>query len=173
MRPKVLLVMAFRWFPTVRLAMSLDNAGCTIDAVCPPRHPIQKTRVPRQIHIYRGLAPLMSIAAAIEASEPDIIIPADDVATMHLHALYQREVDRGRKNAPICSVIERSLGAPSSFPVVYGRTEFLEIAQEEGIRVPKTEFLADVHRLREWKARASFPAVLKSNGSSGGEGVRI
>jgi len=153
--------------------MSLDNAGCTIDAVCLPRHPIQKTSVPRQIHIYRGLAPLMSIAAAINASEPDIIIPADDVATMHLHDLYQREVDHGRKSGRICRVIERSLGAPSSFPVVYGRTEFLEIAQEEGIRVPKTEFLADIHRLREWTARTSFPAVLKSNGSSGGEGVKI
>jgi len=153
--------------------MSLDDAGCTIDAVCLPRHPIQKTSVPRQIHIYRGLAPLMSIAAAINASEPDIIIPADDVATMHLHDLYQREVDHGRKSGLICRIIERSLGAPSSFPVVYGRTEFLEIAEEEGIRVPKTEFLADIHRLREWTARTSFPAVLKSNGSSGGEGVKI
>jgi hypothetical protein len=116
---------------------------------------------------------LQSIEAAIAASRPDLVIPADDLAAMHLQALYQREVDRGRKGALTCKVIERSLGSPSSFPVVHDRTKFLEIAQEEAIRVPKSEVLTDINQVREWAARASFPAVLKSNGSSGGVGVRI
>jgi len=153
--------------------MALDNAGFRVDAVCLPCHPLQKTRVAPETHTYHSLAPLMSFASAITASRPDLIIPGDDLAAMHLHALYLRNVNRGKKGALICSVIERSLGAPSSFPLVYARTRLLEIAQEEGIRVPKTEVLTDADQLREWGARASFPAVLKSNGSSGGEGVRI
>jgi hypothetical protein len=153
--------------------MGLNSAGCTIDAVCLSGHPLQTTRVARQTYTYRGLAPLGSIEAAITASKPDLVIPADDLAAMHLHALYQREVDGGRKGALICSVIERSLGAPSSFPLVYDRTRFLEIAQEEGIRIPKSEVLIDANQAREWAAQASFPAVLKSNGSSGGVGVKI
>lgn len=173
MRPTVLLAMTSRWFPTVRLAMGLNNAGCTINAVCLPRHPLLTTRVARQTYTYRGLAPLQSIEAAITASKPDLVIPADDLAAMHLHALYQREADRGQKSAVLCRVIERSLGAPSSFPLVYDRTKFLEIAQEEGIRVPKSEVLTDIHQARAWATRASFPAVLKSNGSSGGVGVKI
>ncbi len=92
---------------------------------------------------------------------------------MHLHALYRQDAVRYRKSELLCSVIERSLGAPSSFPLVYDRTRFLEIAQEEGIRVPKSEGLTDLHQARIWAARASFPAVLKSNGSSGGVGVKI
>lgn len=173
MKPTILLAMTSRWFPTVRLAMGLHNAGCTVDAVCLPRHPLLTTRVARQTYTYRGLAPLPSIEAAIAASKPNLIIPADDLAAMHLHALYQQEIERGRKGGLICGVIERSLGAPSSFSLVYDRTRFLEIAQEEGIRVPKSEVLADIQQAKAWAARSSFPAVLKSNGSSGGVGVKI
>ena len=173
MRPTVLIAMTSRWFPMVRLAMALDNAGFTVDAVCLPYHPLQKTGVARRTYTFHHFSPLNSIAKAISASVPDIIIPGDDLSTIHVHALYRREIARGRKGALICNVIERSLGAPSSFPLGHDRTRLLEIAEEEGIRVPKTEFLTDVDQLREWGARASFPAVLKSNGSSGGEGVRI
>jgi formate-dependent phosphoribosylglycinamide formyltransferase (GAR transformylase) len=157
----------------VRLAMALNDAGFTLDAVCLPRHPLQKTKAAHKTYAYDSLAPLRSLASAITASSPDLIIPGDDPATMQLHALYERESKRGRKGALICSVIERSLGSPSSFPQVYARTGLLEIAQEEGIRVPRTEVLTDINQLREWGARTGFPAVLKSNGSSGGEGVRI
>lgn len=153
--------------------MGLNNAGYTVDAVCLPRHPLLTTRAARQTYTYRGLAPLQSVEAAIAASRPDLVIPADDLAAMHLHALYQRDADRGRKSEFLCSVIKRSLGAPSSFPMVYDRTRFLETAQEEGIRVPKSEVLTDIHQARAWAAQASFPAVLKSNGSSGGVGVKI
>jgi len=173
MRPKVLLVMTTRWVPMVRLAMAFDNAGFTVDAVCLPRHPLQKTKAARETYAYDSLAPLSSIASAITESKPDLIVPGDDLATMQLHAVYQREFNRGRKGALACSVIERSLGSPSSFPLVYARTGLLEIAKEEGIRVPQTEVLTDINQIREWAAWRGFPAVLKSNGSSGGEGVRI
>lgn len=173
MRPTVLLAMTTRWIPMIRLAMALKNAGFTVDALCLPRHPLQKTQAARQTYVYDSLAPIRSLASAITASKPDLIIPGDDLATMQLHALYEREFKRYGKDGLICRIIERSLGSPSSFPQVYARTGLLEIAQEEGIRVPRTEALTDINQLKEWGARSGFPAVLKSNGSSGGEGVRI
>lgn len=173
MRPTVLLAMTTRWIPMIRLAMALKNAGFKVDALCLPRHPLQKTQAASETYVYDSLAPLKSFASAIAASSPDLIVPGDDLATIQLHALYEREFNRGGKCAPICSVIERSLGSPSSFPRVYARAGLLEIAQEEGIRIPKTEVLTGVNQIREWGVRKGFPAVLKSNGSSGGEGVRI
>ena len=125
MRPKVLLAMTTRWTPMVRLAMALDNAGFTVVAVCLPRHPLEKTRAARETYTYNSLAPLRSLASAITASKPDLILPGDDLATMQLHALYEREFNRGGKTAPICCVIERSLGSPSSFPQVYARAGLL------------------------------------------------
>jgi len=137
MNPTVLLAMTTRWIPTVRLAIALKNAGFTVDALCLPGHPLQKTQAARETYPYNSLAPLRSFASAIAASKPDLILPGDDLATMQLHALYEREFNRGGKAAPICCVIERSLGSPSSFSKVYARTGLLEIAQEEDILVPE------------------------------------
>jgi formate-dependent phosphoribosylglycinamide formyltransferase (GAR transformylase) len=173
MRPKVLIATTSRWFPTVRLAMALANAGFTVEPVCLPGHPLRKTRAAHRIHTFHALMPLRSLKTAIEQTDPDLIIPGDDLATQHLHALYARELKRGGREAYICGLIERSLGAPSGFPLVYARSNLLEIASKESIRVPKTKVVTNIAELREWAKEMTFPVVLKSDGTSGGEGVRI
>jgi formate-dependent phosphoribosylglycinamide formyltransferase (GAR transformylase) len=124
------------------------------------------------MHRYRDLMPLSSFENAIAAANPDLIVPGDDLATRHLQELYRRERRHGKAGV-LCEVIERSLGAPDSFPVVYERTTFMEHAHEEGIRVPKTEVVANTNELRKWITRVGFPTVLKANGTSGGDGVRL
>jgi len=172
-KPTFLVVTTCRWFPTARLAMALANAGCTVEAVCPVRHPLAKTTAVRQLHAYHDLTPLRSFAKAIAAAQPDLIIPGDDLATQHLHQLYYQESQRGPAGAPTCALIERSLGAAESFPIVYARTVFIELAQEEGVRVPKTAVLANTQDLKRWLARKGFPTVLKADGTSGGYGVKL
>jgi formate-dependent phosphoribosylglycinamide formyltransferase (GAR transformylase) len=172
LKPTVLLATTCRWYPTARLAMALANAGFKVEAVAPPRHPLGNTRAVRRIHTYHDLMPLMSFANAIAATKPDFIVPGDDLATRHLHQLYYRERRQGKRGV-LCTLIERSLGAPESFPVVYARTAFMELAQEEGVRVPRTEVIANTHDLRGWVKRVGFPSVLKANGTSGGDGVRL
>ena len=49
----------------------------------------------------------------------------------------------------------------------------MTLAQEERIRVPKTEVVTNIESLRDWVSRMGFPTVLKANGTSGGDGVRI
>jgi acetyl/propionyl-CoA carboxylase alpha subunit len=78
-----------------------------------------------------------------------------------------------RSTAWVRELIERSLGAPESFPVVCARTAFAELAQDLGIRVPHTEIIANHSDLERWVARMGLPTVLKANGTSGGYGVRI
>jgi hypothetical protein len=95
------------------------------------------------------------------------------LATRQLHDLYHQEVKRGRAAATVCSLIERSLGASETFPVVYARTRVMELAQEEGVRVPKTSVIASVDDLRKWADQVGFPAVLKVDCTSAGKGVRI
>src|SRR2546425_1798248 len=172
-KPKVLVAATSRWFTTARLAIALANAGCTVEAVCPPGHPLGNTSAVQQTHNYNGLAPLMSVADAIATSKPDFLLPGDDPATWHLHQLYIRERRNGKEGAPICVLIERSLGSPESFPVVSSRASFMTLAQEECIRVPKTEVVTNIESLRDWVSRMGFPMVLKANGTSGGDGVRI
>ena len=173
MKPTILLATTSRWYPTARLSMALARAGCTVEAVCPSRHPLAKTRAVRRTFSYNGLTPLKSFAHAIAATNPDMVIPGDDLATRHLHGLYHQARKSGNGGAEICALIERSLGASESFPLEYARTSFMDAARAEGIRVPKTGVVASVDDLRKWIAQAGFPLVLKANGTSGGYGVRI
>jgi hypothetical protein len=172
-RPTVLIATASCWFPTARLAMALASAGCTVDAVCPTGHPLGAMDAVRQTNAYRGLMPLRSFRNAIAATKPDFIIPGDDLATYHLHHLYDQERRCGEEGQSICTLIERSLGASENFPAVYARSEFINLAREAGIRAPKTEVISNLNDLRKWTAQSGFPTVLKANGTSGGDGVRV
>ena len=173
MKPTVLIATTSQWFSTARLAMALVDAGCIVDAVCPPQHPLRTTNVVRRTYTYHGLTPVYSFTEAISASKPDLIVPADDLSTQHLHKVYQRQCRDAKAKSPVCAVIERSLGAAESFPVVYARTTFLELAKAEGVRVPKTDVITNLADLRNWVDRVGLPAVLKADGTSGGEGVRV
>jgi biotin carboxylase len=49
----------------------------------------------------------------------------------------------------------------------------MELAHSEGVRVPATQVIASIAELTSCFARIGFPMVLKANGTSGGDGVRI
>jgi hypothetical protein len=172
-KPTVLIASAYRWLPTARLAVALDKVGCRVETVCPAGHPLRVTSVVRGAHTFSSLAPLASLENAISATSPDLIISGDDLATRHFHRLYQYVRARGKKGEATCSLIERSFGLPDSFPVVYERAAFIRLAQQQGVRVPTTAVLANLEELRRWGNDAGFPTVLKVDGTSGGEGVRI
>lgn len=173
MKPSVLIATTSRWFPTARLAAALASAGCIVDAVCPTGHPITNLRGMRKTYTFRGLTALRSFAEAICTTQPDLIVPGDDLATCHLHSLYERELRGGKTGHSICALIERSLGSSESFPVVYARTAFIKLAREAGVRAPKTEVIANGSALKRWVANVGFPTVLKANGTCGGDGVRV
>ena len=172
-KPTVLVVTTRRWFSTARLAMALSQAGFTVDVICPTRHPVKTTTAVRRLHPYSGLAPLTSLLEAIAAAKPDLIIPSDDLASRHLHDLHGAELRDGNSGSSVCALIERSLGARDSFSIVYQRAAVLKLAREAGIRVPDSRVIRDQGDLARWIERMGLPVVLKSNGTSGGEGVRI
>jgi hypothetical protein len=173
MKPTVLVAATSHWFPAARLAMALADAGCTVEGVCPVGHPLRKIRAVARTYRYNGLAPVRSFSAAIRAAKPQLIIPGDDLAAHHLHHLHRRELRRGESGAQVCSLIESSLGSSESFPVVYERATLMALAKEEGVRVPQSRVIASVSQLREWVAKIGFPLVLKADGTSGGDGIRI
>jgi hypothetical protein len=112
------------------------------------------------------------LSRAIAIAKPDLVLPGDDLATSHLHELYRR-CERFSESATLASLIERSLGAPASFPVIDSRAAFMELAREEEIRVPEAEILKTHADLENWVEDAGLPTVLKADGTSGGEGVRV
>lgn len=173
MTSTVLLSTTELWYPTARMAMALADAGCAVDVLCPPGHPVAKTGAARRMYPYNGLIPLRSITRAIAASDAALVIPGDDLAAIQLHQLYNTELRARGSASPVCEVIERSFGSPAGFKLVHARSDFMRMAREEGVRVPETAIIGNASELRAWTERIGLPCVLKANGTSGGDGVRI
>jgi len=173
MKPTILLATTSSWYPTARLAMALADAGCEVDVVCPADHPLRRTRSFRRAYVYRGLSPLRSFTQAIAQTQPDIIVSGDDLATRHLHTLHARQLREGKTGSSLAALIERSLGAPESFPFLDARADFINLAQQEGLRVPPTQVIRNSDELKTWVGCMGLPVVLKANGTAGGVGVRI
>ncbi|MGD0892949.1 MAG: ATP-grasp domain-containing protein [Terracidiphilus sp.] len=172
MRPKVLLATTCRWIASARLAMAFNLAGCPVDIVCPKGHPAALINGRGSIYPYRGLTPLGSFQRAIDAAQPDIVVPCDDLACRHLHEMHARALE-DEKNSALCQLIERSLGDPSQYPLIDARYELIALARELDIKVPETTMISSVEELRAWIANIGLPVALKTDGSSGGLGVRI
>ncbi len=156
-----------------RLGIALTNAGWTVECVCPTRHVLMETRVIRRTHRYKGLSPLNSISHAIEVASPSLILPTDDLAASHLHELHRQGESRGKEGKRICGLIEESLGEKESFATIASRVAFLQVARDQGIRVSEFASIRDLAGLKGWTQRVGFPCVLKADGTSGGDGVRI
>src|ERR1700753_164167 len=85
---KVLLTDTNRWALAARLAIGLADSGCEVSAISPfPNHALMKTSAVRRVFRYSALRPLDSLRAAIEAFDPDIIVPSCDRSVAHLHEL--------------------------------------------------------------------------------------
>jgi len=164
--PLVLIVAAKWWALSARMAAALHRHGCRVSAICPAGHPLTLVSGMRRIYHYGGVFSLTSLRRAIEDCRPDVIIPCDDGVVAQLHALHELD-------SSLRPLIEHSLGSPDSFGIVQNRFRFLDMARELGIRVPKTRRIEGGEDLAAWHAEVSSTAVLKVDGESGGNGVRI
>lgn len=172
-QPAVLLISTAPSFSPARLAMALANCGFVPAAVCPSRHTLHSTGAVNRIFSYNYLAPLQSVRSAILRGKPDLLIPCDDWSASLLHELYSREIRTSNTSAFVAQLIENSLGSPFSFQLAYQRARLLKLAQNEELRVPRIEALSSLIDLKKWARDVGFPAVLKADSTSGGEGVRI
>src|SRR5579863_4252347 len=173
MTPKILLVATRRWFATARLGTALAQAGCDVQAICPSDHLLTKVRTVRGTYHYSGLLPIRSIRAAIDAAQPDLVIPCDDLATTHLHHLHALAMRSAAESPNIVALLERSLGNPAYFSAVDSRNEFMSLAREERVCAPHTATVTSADNLLSWMKENGLPAVLKVDGTHGGAGTEI
>jgi hypothetical protein len=164
--PSVLIVAAKWWPASARLAVALRRHGCRISAICPVGHPVRHVAGLSHIFRYGGLAPLHDLRHAMHQCGADVVVPCDDGAVAQLHALYGLD-------ATLKPVIERSLGSPESYPVVDSRRQLLNLAVKANINVPMTRRVERAEDLVKWHDEFASGAVIKVDGESGGNGVRI
>jgi hypothetical protein len=173
MTPRVLLAATLEWPNAARLAIAFRDAGFAVDVIAPASHPAHAMMAPRRTFLYRAHRAAASLRRAIEMSQPDLIVPCDDRAVRRLHQLYA-EASRTKSwhdSVSIRALIERSLGTPTSFPILRRRDSLAALATLEDVLAPRTDSIRTISELRRWVAEHGLPAMLKLDGTSGGEDV--
>lgn len=168
MGQKVLLAAMLSWPATARIAGGLGRFGCQVDVLCPLEAPVRSSRYVNLRHVYRALSPIVSLRDAFSISRPDLVIPCDDRSVQHL--LRLRELEPKSREA---ACITRSLGAPENYAAMMSRGGFMGECATLGIAVPETISLPRQSDLDAALDAIGLPAVLKADGSWGGEGVII
>lgn len=165
-QPSVLIIAAKWWSTSARMANALMRNGCRVGAVCPTGHPLRYVSGMDHLRRYRGFRSLSSLRRCIREWPPDVIVPCDDGAVAQLHELHRRE-------PALRDLIERSIGSPDSYSIVCNRFQLLKTAELLDIRVPKTVKVTSAQDLVKWHRDHPSTSVLKVDGESGGNGVRI
>ncbi|HEY4940798.1 MAG TPA: ATP-grasp domain-containing protein [Rhizomicrobium sp.] len=168
MGPRILLVTTMNWPSSARLAGAFAGVGAHVEALFPPGHVKGKSRFVHGRHHYSALFPQASLVSAIARAAPDLIVPCDDRAL----ALLRAQQAQAPRSAP-AELIARSLGNTQSYRTLIARSDFIAAARAAGIVAPQTVPVANEQVLEAELSRLGYPAVLKSDGSWGGEGVAI
>jgi hypothetical protein len=173
MARKVLLVTTVGWTSTARYAGGFAAASWSVDALCPPGAPVSLSRYIDSWHAYRPLRALSSLRAAVGKAAPDLIVACDDRAISHLLRLYSKELKACGEESPFVKLMRRSFGMPENLIRIMSRAGSMQTAAKIGICTPETVAVTNSGELDECLSRLGLPAVLKVDGSWGGDGVIV
>jgi hypothetical protein len=165
-QPGVLVAASLSWPLSARLAARLVHFGCRVSAICPKGHVLREVSGLEAVFSYRPLGSLASLEAALERAAPDFVFPCDDRVVAQLHELHD-------SRPGLRPLIERSLGPAAEYPVVDSRARLLARAGDLEIRVPKTQEVDSEDAVRAWFQAEPSAAVLKRDGTWGGDGVEV
>ena len=165
--PYVLVAAAILWPNAVRLCRAFREVGFEVGAIAVPQHPVHRSKAPDRTFEYRPNAPLDSLREAIAERRPDIIVPCDDRIVSHLCAL------RALGDDDTSTLIETSLGLGGASGVLAKRATLGEISRLPDVDVPRTDSIVSVSDLQDWVRKFGLPAILKLDGSWGGNDVVV
>ncbi len=170
--PRILMAATMRWPLGARLAIAFRALGCSVSTWTPKGHPLEAVTGIHQRHRHHWLRPQHSLRVAIETGQPDLIIPCDDETALTMEALHRTSHPVG-PSSTVRRVIEYSLGQPESCRRATQRGELMRTALACGIRVPRTVEVRSLSGLDAWTTEHGFPAVIKTDCTSGGRGVTV
>lgn len=167
-RPMILSTQ--RWFSGARLAHALSEAGFAVSACRPGGHPLDLVDSLATVRRFHKLWPLRSIAAAIRAANPDLVICEDESSLALLRRLHARV----RTTDPeMAELLVRSLGDIEDWPCITSRTELAREARALNLAAPETAVIDNADALHKWVTEHDLPSVLKTDGSCAGDGCVI
>src|SRR5580693_1669372 len=162
MRFRILLSATESWPSAALYADGFATAGCDVIAHAPAAAPVHTSPFITAASVYRPLAPIRSLEAAIAQWTPDLVVSCDERALAHLLRLYFKEPD---PDARVLGLIARSVGVPENYRRVLSRSASLADLKALGVRIPDTFEVQGERDLERCVAAVGFPAVLKADES--------
>jgi hypothetical protein len=157
-----------------RISIALAYAGFHVAALTRSGHPAREvSKIPR-CFVYRTGSRSRSILHAIDRWSPDLLVCTDDPAVgelQNLHACMASSGDEAERR--ICDLIELSLGPSTSFPAMSRKSDFLALAELEGLRCPKTIVIPASREFKSASVELTYPIVVKADHSDGARCVRV
>ncbi|MBI3675012.1 MAG: ATP-grasp domain-containing protein [Proteobacteria bacterium] len=163
---RILLVSTVCWPSVARYAGGFAAAGCEVHAFSPGEAPVAASRYVTQHHLYSAFTPIFALRQAVERSACDLLVACDDRAV----AILLRLANIYEAFAPL---VARSLGRLENYSEMLSRNGSLAAMRAAGVHVPDTFAVSNEDELEDRLSQIGFPAVIKADGSWGGEGVAI
>jgi len=169
---RVLVATAFAWEPPCRLAIELERVGCVVEAIAPPTSALHGIASVERTYRLDRVRPLRTLRRAILESRASLVIASDDRTRRALHAIYEQADPGTPAGTRLRTLIEGSFGPGETYSWIYSRSAVMSVAEECGVRCPRTAVADSLAGVLEWVEREGG-AVLKTDGSWGGRGVAI
>ena len=165
-QPSVLIIAAKWWSTSARMAIALMRNGCRVGAICP--------RGIRLILFRESIISVAIAACARSRAFASASVSGPPKCSYRVTMASSRSCRRFiAANPALRDLIERSIGSPGGFAIVRNRLDLLRAAENLGIRVPSTAKVTSAQDLIAWHRDHPSTSVLKVDGESGGNGVRI
>lgn len=168
-----LIAATLPWSNAARLAAELNASGCIVQGVAPRGSALHKIAAVERSYVLGVINAVSSLRHAIESSCADLVIPMDDRTCQAMHRIHADADPTTEEGARLRRRLEPSLGPPEFYPRLYSRVGIMAMADACGVRCPPTAAVRSVADITEWMARHPGPAVLKTDGSWGGRGIKI
>jgi hypothetical protein len=170
---KVLIVATHVWPLAAHISIGLAQVGFEVASVSPRRSLVRTIKRVTVHYTYTPWKGPSSIAAAIRAWQPDLLVCTDDQAVDHLHHLHATaSKSPDGDGCRLVNLIELSLGNPSSFSTAAQKSIFITTAVKAGVCCPRTWVIPadnDIPKI----PRVPYPILVKADGTFGGGGVRV
>jgi biotin carboxylase len=130
------------------------------------------TFFPPELTIYEWVD---SVAAAVRAADPRLIVPCDDLTTRLLHSIVLAAPPDLKANIQVelSALIRESLGDPAFYETSVDKIRLPPLAASLGVRVIPWAEARDFSDVTSFAADHGYPVVLKAPTGAGGEGVAI
>lgn len=177
--PILLVASVPDWIGTARLPKALHDAGFSVALLAPPNALAAKSRyVDRvtffspQLTIYEWVN---SLAAAVRAASPRLLVPCDDLTARLLHSIVLTAPPDLKANIQVelGALIRDSLGDPAFYETSVDKIRLPPLAASLGVRVIPWAEARNLSDVTSFAESHGYPVVLKAPTGAGGEGVVI